>query len=284
MSALVAVRTHPWQARSTLSSEGASIQPVDLDAFIIQLAQRSGEAIRPFFRTRLRVADKAGDSQFDPVTEADRAAETVIRQSIEAQFPLHGIVGEEFGAVRGDAEFVWVIDPIDGTRAFVCGLPTWGTLIGLLRNGAPVLGLMNQPFVGECFHGDGRRARWRMAGETKSLTTRSRATLEDAYLACTTPAMFSGEARDRFDALSLRCRLTRYGTDCYAYAMLAAGQIDLVVEAGLKPYDIVALIPIIEGAGGVVTDWRGGPATQGGAVVAAGSRALHEKALEHLSG
>lgn len=260
------------------------MRPVDLTAFIESLAKQSGEAILPFFRTTLSVQDKgrAKGAVFDPVTEADRAAETVIRRRILEMFPTHGILGEEFDDERLDAEHVWVIDPIDGTRAFLCGLPVWGTLIGLMRHNRPVLGVMHQPYTGEMFLGDGATARVNGPRGPRELRVRGCETLADATLMTTDPRLFKGAEREAYDAIENAVRLTRYGTDCYAYAMLAAGQVDLVIEAGLQPYDIVALIPIIEGAGGVVTTWDGKPAKDGGRIVAAGSAALHAAALEHL--
>jgi myo-inositol-1(or 4)-monophosphatase len=257
---------------------------VNMESFIEDIARQAGEAIMPFFRTGLAVSDKASHAVFDPVTEADRAGESIIRARIKQTFPGHGILGEEFGTENGDAEFVWVIDPIDGTRAFICGIPLWSTLIGLLRGGQPVLGVMNQPFTGELFLGTGGAAHLKHRGSSRMLTTRRGRRLDEAYLATTSPLLFDDERKPRFDALASRVRLSRYGTDSYAYCMLAAGQIDLVVEAGLQPYDIVALIPIIEGAGGVVTTWDGGPARNGGAIVAAGDPELHRQALDILNG
>jgi myo-inositol-1(or 4)-monophosphatase len=257
---------------------------VNMESFIEEIAHQAGEAIMPFFRTGLAVTDKASHAVFDPVTEADRAAEAIIRSRIKQNVPDHGILGEEFGTENGDAEFVWVIDPIDGTRAFICGIPLWSTLIGLLRGGQPVLGVMNQPFTGEFFLGTGGAAHLKHRGTTRKLATRRCARLEDAYLATTSPLLFDAPHKPAFDRLAARVKLSRYGTDSYAYCMLAAGLIDLVVEAGLQPYDIVALIPIIEGAGGVVTDWNGGPARHGGAIVAAGDPELHRQALDMLRG
>jgi myo-inositol-1(or 4)-monophosphatase len=249
------------------------------------LATESGHAILPFFRAAFGMDDKArGGAAFDPVTEADRAAEVALRGMIRQTFPTHGIVGEEFGSDRPEADCVWVLDPIDGTRAFIAGLPSWGTLIGLTRHGAPVRGLMHQPYLAERFSGDGATARFRGPRGERDLHTRRAERLADALLATTDPRLFAdGEERERFSRIEAEVRMSRYGTDCYAYCMLAAGQIDLVVEAGLKPYDIVALIPIIEGAGGVVTTWDGGPASAGGRVVAAGDRRLHEAALTYLN-
>lgn len=258
---------------------------VELGRFMDDLALASGKAIMPFFRAQFALEDKArSGSPFDPVTEADRAAEVVLRAMIGKAFPGHGILGEEFGTERADAECVWVLDPIDGTRAFIAGLPSWGTLIGLTRNGVPVRGLMHQPYLGELFTGDGRTAKLRGPSGERTLRSRRCADLSQALLATTDPRLFTGgEETERFRALEGQVRLSRYGTDCYAYCMLAAGQIDLVVEAGLKPYDICALIPIIEGAGGRVTGWGGGPAAAGGRVVAAGDPRLHEAALRVLN-
>jgi histidinol phosphatase-like enzyme (inositol monophosphatase family) len=256
---------------------------VDMESFIEDLARAAGEVILPFFRTNLSVQDKSGKKAFDPVTEADRAAEAIIRSRILTHFPAHGIVGEEFGSHQKGAEFVWVVDPIDGTRSFVCGIPLWGTLIGLLRNGSPVLGVMHQPYTGELFVGNGARALLKHKGRERPLVTRSNITLDAAYLCTTSPTLFDAVQKPKFDALAERVRLQRFGTDCYAYAMLAAGQIDLVVEAGLQPYDIVGLIPVIEGAGGVVTTWDGKSAAGGGNIVAAGDAQLHAAALEFLN-
>ncbi|MEA1830559.1 histidinol-phosphatase [Methylobacterium durans] len=258
---------------------------VDLARFMDDLATQSGQAILPFFRAHFGLDDKArGGAAFDPVTEADRAAEVVLRNMIRQTFPTHGILGEEFGAERLDAECVWVLDPIDGTRAFIAGLPTWGTLIGLTRGGTAVRGLMHQPFLNERFFGDGASAKLRHARGERTLRTRRCESLSEAILATTDPRLFAeGEEAERYRAIEGSVRMARYGADCYAYCMLAAGQIDLVVEAGLKPYDIVALIPIVEGAGGIVTAWDGGPATQGGRVVAAGDRRLHAAALAALN-
>ena len=257
--------------------------PVDLNAFVHQLADVSGAAILPFFRTAIAANDKSRGGVFDPVTEADRASEASMRQLIKRQFPAHGIVGEEYGAENDEAEFCWVLDPIDGTKAFISGLPVWGTLIGLLQNGRPVLGMMNQPFTRERFWGDGGQARWRGPTGERSLTTRPCATLAEATIMTTSPAMFADGLLQKYQAVENETRLARYGCDCYAYCVLAAGHVDAVIEAGLKPHDVVALVPIIEGAGGVITTWDGGPAAQGGAIVASGDRRLHDVILEKLA-
>jgi myo-inositol-1(or 4)-monophosphatase len=255
---------------------------VDFATFVDELATLAGDAIRPFFRTSLGVDNKSG-SGFDTVTEADRAAETAMRTMIRRIFPGHGIVGEEFGDERPEALYVWVLDPIDGTKSFISGMPAWGTLIGLLKDGAPVYGMMHQPFIGERFSGDGASAHYRGPVGERRLSVRECAAVKDAILYTTSPLLMSEEERGRFDRLEKAVRLSRYGGDCYAYCMVAAGFVDLVVECGLKPHDIIPLIPIIEGAGGVVTDWAGAPATQGGRIVAAGDRRVHEQALRLLA-
>ncbi|OYU49752.1 MAG: histidinol-phosphatase [Rhizobiales bacterium PAR1] len=259
------------------------MRPVDLAAFIERLAQVSGEAILPFFRTQLSIVDK-GDGRFDPVTEADRAAETVIRRHIRQAFPTHGVLGEEFETEQPDAEYLWVIDPIDGTRAFICGLPVWGTLIGLMQGGNPVMGVMHQPYTGELFFGDGGQAKMKGPRGAREMHASRCENLSDAHLMTTDPRLFKGDEAAGYARVESEVRLARYGTDCYAYAMLASGQVDLVIESGLKPYDIVALIPIIEGAGGIITTWDGKSAKDGGRVVAAATPALHKAALDKLNG
>ena len=256
---------------------------VDFATFVDELATLSGEAIRPFFRTALGVDNKSRTGVFDPVTEADRAAETAMRMLIRKTFPDHGIIGEEFGDERPDAPYVWVLDPIDGTKSFISGMPAWGTLIGLMKNGAPVYGMMHQPFMGERFTGDGASAHYRGPAGERRLLARTCKDLSEAVLFTTNPFLMSEAERGRFQKVERAARLTRYGGDCYAYCMVAAGYIDLVIEAGLKQHDIVALIPIIEGAGGIVTDWSGGPATRGGRILAAGDRRVHAEALRLLA-
>ncbi len=260
---------------------------VDFVPFVERLAKVSGEAIMPFFRGSFAMEDKSAGGAFDPVTEADRAAETAMRRLIGETFPSHGVVGEEFGDHESQSEYVWVLDPIDGTKSFISGLPLWGTLIGLLHRGAPCYGLMHQPFTREKFYGDGRAAHWTGRGPdgaptTRKLMTRACADLDRATLMTTSPKLIPEALRPRYDALEGKTRLVRYGGDCYAYCMLAAGHVDLVVEAGLNAYDIVALIPIVEGAGGIVTTWDGGDPSKGGAIVAAGDKRVHEQALEAL--
>lgn len=260
---------------------------IDFSSFVNELATLSGQAILPFFRTAIAADDKSLGGAFDPVTEADRAGEAAMRQMIRRTFPTHGIVGEEFGTEAAEAEYVWVLDPIDGTRSFMAGLPLWGTLIGLLRSGTPAYGLMHQPFTGERFSGDGTGASYtgRMGEREveRELKTRRCASLGEALISTTSPRNFAPETYASYERVERETRVVRYGCDCYAYCMLAAGHVDLVIEDGLKPYDIVALIPIIEGAGGVVTNWQGESAAKGGSVVAAGDRRIHEAALELLN-
>ena len=253
-----------------------------LPAFLDRLASAAAEAIMPHFRMAASVENKS-DSRFDPVTVADRGAEAAIRRLINDTYPEHGIVGEELGTERADAEFVWVIDPIDGTRSFITGLPVWGTLIGLTRDGKPILGMMAQPFTGERFAGDGTRAWYSGPDGERPMATRPCASLAEASLFTTTPAMFSGADRVAYDRVERAVRLARYGCDCYAYCMVASGNADVVVEAGLQAYDIVALIPIVEGAGGRLTDWQGKSAAAGGRVVASGDPRLHERVIGMLS-
>lgn len=249
--------------------------------FANRLADASGAVIKRYFRTGIDVTDKKdkGAGRYSPVTAADQGAEAAIRALIKAEHPDHGILGEEHGHENPDARFTWVIDPIDGTKAFITGLPTWGTLIALNDRGVPVLGMLDQPILGERFTGGPDGA---FLG-ARRLATRACPKLGDAMLCCTEPEMFeAGEEQAAFKRLARQVALRRFGTDCYAYAMLAHGFVDLVVEANLAPWDIQALIPIVERAGGVVTNWEGGPAPSGGRVVAAGDAALHRQVLEIL--
>jgi myo-inositol-1(or 4)-monophosphatase len=255
----------------------------ELVDFLDRLADVASDSIMPHFRAEAVVESK-GDDGFDPVTIADRAAEAAMRALITATWPDHGIVGEEFGTERAGAEHVWVLDPIDGTRAFIAGLPVWGVLIGLMHRGRPVLGMMAQPFTGERYAGDGRRAWYRGPGGERTLGTRACVSASDATLFTTTPALFDGPDRAAYDRVEAGVRFARYGCDCYAYCMVAAGHADVVIEAGLNPHDIVALIPIVEGAGGRVTDWQGNPATGGGRIVASGDPRLHAEVLARLAG
>jgi histidinol phosphatase-like enzyme (inositol monophosphatase family) len=257
----------------------------DLLALAHDLADSSRAVILPQFRKQLAVANQAGAAAFDPVTKADQGAERAITRLIRARMPEHGIVGEEFGRYQEDAPYQWIIDPIDGTRSFITGTPMWGTLIGLLHDGDPVLGLMDQPFTGERFWADRTSAYMRAgAGKAKRIRTRACARLSDALMMTTSPDLFErGAEADGFARIKRDARMTRYGGDCYAYCLLAHGFVDLVIEAGLKTYDVVALIPIVERAGGRMTTWDGKPATSGGRIVASGDHALHERVLKQLN-
>ena len=256
---------------------------VDFAAFVDRLADISGDAIRPFFRTALSADDKNPGGAFDPVTAADRAAEQAMRAIIRETFPDHGVIGEEFGADRPESDHVWVLDPIDGTKSFISGMPAWGTLIALTKGGTPVYGMMHQPFIRERFFGDGKISRYRGPAGERRLAARACERLEDAVLFTTSPLLMNTTDRAKFERVEDAARLSRYGGDCYAYCMIAAGQIDLVIETEIKPYDIAALIPIITGAGGIVTTWEGKPASNGGRIIAAGDRRVHEAAMKTLA-
>ena len=259
----------------------------ELLAFAHRLADAAAQETMPVFRTALEIDNKLDEAGFDPVTHADRNAEAAIRALITQEFPEHGILGEEFDEKKpsgsGD-DFCWVIDPIDGTRAFVSGMATWGTLIALSQNGEPILGIMDQPYVGERFcAASGWPAMHLRSGKSTPITTRACPTLEQATAVTTGPEfLVSPGASAAWDQISAGARLIRYGGDCYNYAMLASGYVDIVFEEGLEPYDIQALIPIVEQAGGVVTDWKGRSAHEGGQVVACGDAALHAELLSRL--
>ncbi|MBE8718482.1 histidinol-phosphatase [Cellvibrio polysaccharolyticus] len=252
----------------------ASLQP-----FAEELAEAAAAAIKPYFRSKLAVEDKGG-RLFDPVTVADKAAEQAMRTLIISRYPEHGIVGEEDAARQGTSNLTWVLDPIDGTRAFITGLPLWGTLIALNDGEQPVIGVMNQPFTGERFLGTPAGA-W---CNGQPLKTRACSDIGSARVMCTTPDMFDNERqREGFFAVAADAQLVRFGGDCYAYCMLAMGLVDAVIESGLKTYDVQALIPIIKGAGGVITAWDGSDPQQGGTVLACGDAVLHEQLQKRLA-
>jgi len=243
-----------------------------------ELADAAGSVIRSYYRTPVTVFDKADES---PVTVADRESEAAMRRIINAKTPDHGIYGEEWGVENPDAEWVWVLDPVDGTKAFISGQPSFGTLIALLHNGVPVLGIIDQCILKERWLG--------VTGHPttlngKKLTVRSCPELRLATLFATAPEMFKGDDLTAWESLRAKAKLPRYGTDCYAYGLLACGFVDLVVEASLQPYDYCSLIPIIEGAGGIMTDWQGKRLglSSDGRVVAAGDHALHAAVLAEL--
>jgi histidinol-phosphatase len=248
-------------------------------ALATQLADAAGEAIRPYFRQPLAVDDKA---DLSPVTAADRAAEAAMRRLIAARFPAHGIIGEEFGRERDGADFVWVLDPIDGTKSFISGVPLFGTLIALAYQGRPILGIIDQPIL---------RERW-IGGSGHPTTLNGAAirvrrcpALAGATVFATSPDMFKDHDAAAFARVAASAKLVRFGADCYAYGLLALGCIDLVIEASLKPYDFSAMLPIVEGAGGVASDWRGTPLSlvSDGRVLVAGDRRAHEAALALLA-
>ena len=253
--------------------------------FAVHLARLAGERILPYFRAQPDVIDKGSAGAFDPVTAADRAAEEVIREEIRREFPEHGILGEEHGAAQGASALTWIIDPIDGTRAFILGQLHWGTLIALNDGSRPVLGVMRQPYVDETFVGSALGAELRRGGLASPLKTRGATRLRDAIVCVTDPALFeAAEERAAFERLASEVRMVRYGGDCYTPCLLAAGHTDLVVEAGLKPWDVQPLVPIVEAAGGIVTDWTGKAPHEGGTALYAANRELHAQALAVLSG
>lgn len=255
-------------------------------AFFHSLADAAERETLPRFRSRgeLNIGTKPKEGfRFDPVTDADREAERAIRALITARYPEHSVMGEEFGTT-GSGPIQWVLDPVDGTRPFLCGLPVWGTLIGLLRDGRATMGMMSQPFTGERFWADAMDARYSGPRGEYRLATRKDVALDQAILHTTSPEPIARHPQVRFEHLAERVLMTRYGGECYAMAMLAAGQIDICVEYSLQPYDIAALIPIVERAGGVVSTLSGGRAEGGGHVLACGCPRLHEEALEILNG
>jgi inositol-phosphate phosphatase/L-galactose 1-phosphate phosphatase/histidinol-phosphatase len=254
-----------------------------VSAELVALAESLADTARPivarYFRTPVAIDDKSDKT---PVTIADREAESAMRAVLARHVPGHGVFGEEHGAERTDAEYVWVLDPIDGTKAFITGLPIFGTLIALLHRGRPVLGIIDQPILEERWLG--------AAGQPSTLNgqpikVRACPSLDRAYMYSTAPIMFSGEVEKRHAELGRKVKLFRWGGDCYAYGLLAAGHVDLVVENALKLYDFAALVPVISGAGGLITDWHGKPLDMqsDGSVLAAGDPAIHRAASQILA-
>jgi inositol-phosphate phosphatase/L-galactose 1-phosphate phosphatase/histidinol-phosphatase len=255
---------------------------VELDRYLalaIALADAAGEAIRPYFRQPLAVDDKP---DLSPVTIADRATEMAMRRLIAQRFPEHGIFGEEFGRERPDAEFTWVLDPIDGTKSFISGVPLFGTLIALAYRGRPILGIIDQPISRERWIGAAGRP---TIFNGTPVGTRQCPALAAATVFSTSPDMFRGDDAAAHARVASAAKLVRFGADCYAYGLLALGFVDLVIEASLKPYDFSAMLPIVEGAGGVATDWQGAPLTlaSDGRVLVAGDRRAHLEALALLA-
>ncbi len=247
------------------------------------LADAARAAILPWFRADSIGEENKAAAGYDPVTAADKAAEQAMRAVLAARRPEDGILGEEFGATPGTSGLTWVLDPIDGTRAFVAGAPTWGVLIAVSDDSGPIYGLIDQPYIGERFEGGLGQARVRGPQGARGLRTKGSAPLADATVLTTFPEVGTAAEGAAFAAVSRAARLTRYGLDCYAYALVASGQVDLVIEAGLNPYDIQAPIAVIEAAGGIVTDWAGGPAHGGGRVLASAGHEQHSAALKILS-
>ncbi len=247
-----------------------------------EMADAARAVILPFFRQSNLEAENKLDAGFDPVTIADREAEKAMRAVLAERRPDDGILGEEFGSSTGTSGRTWVLDPIDGTRGFISGTPTWGVLIALGNESGPFLGVIDQPYIGERFVGaDGQAHMTGPTGTTRIATRRTRS-LSDAVIFTTFPEVGTPQEGEAFHAVAQNAKLTRYGMDCYAYALLAAGQIDLVVEAGLNAYDIQAPIALIQAAGGIVTDWQGNPAHDGGRALAAANPDIHAAALEIL--
>ncbi len=252
--------------------------------FIVKAANESARLILPYFRGNISIDHKDGQGRFDPVTEADRAGEKIIRKLINTHYPEDGIFGEEFGKQEGTSPYCWVLDPIDGTRSFISGIPLWGTLIGLTYQSRAIAGAMNQPYTEELFLGAPEGTYLFKGGQKTRLKTRHCSNIKDALAGSTAPEIFTATSDiEAFDRIKKAVRLIRFGGDCYLYCMVAAGQLDLVVETGLNAYDIAALVPIIENAGGIITTWEGTPAAQGGRIIAAGCREIHDAALDLLN-
>ena len=247
------------------------------------LAEAARSVVLPFFRSAGLSAENKLSEGFDPVTAADKAAEQAMRAALAELRPEDAIIGEEFGATAGQSGLTWVLDPIDGTRGFLAGTPTWGVLISVCDASGPIFGMIDQPYVGERFWGGFGAAEMTGPMGNTPLKARGNRALGEAILFTTFPEVGSAAERAGFEAVAEHVKLTRFGMDCYAYALLAAGQIDLVIEAGLSNYDICAPIGLIEAAGGIVTDWTGGKAHDGGRVLAAAGEEQHRAALEILS-
>lgn len=255
----------------------------DLAAFACALADAARAVTLPAAAEAQQPENKATDGHFDPVTAADRGAEQAMRALIEADYPEHGIDGEEYGSRPTLGRLRWSLDPIDGTRAFICSLPSWTTLIALLEDDVPILGLIDAPAIGERYLGLDGKTELITASGARALATSGCVSLGEARLATTDPYLFTAAEAEGFARLRGAVRLTRYGWDAYGYARLAAGGIDLVVESALQPYDLNALVPVVRGAGGIVGNWRGGDDLGGGDLVAAASRPLFDAAIALLA-
>lgn len=254
----------------------------EYELFAVELAREAARVSLPYFRGAYQETDKGGPGAFDPVTQADQEAEVALRRLIAARYPDHGVIGEEYGEDRPDADNVWILDPIDGTRAFIAGLPLWTNLIALRTEGRPSVGIIGQPYMDEVFLGGPSGARLLKGGSETPLATRPCPSLTDAVIATTDPDLFTGAELGAWTQVRAAARLARLGCDAYAYAMLAAGRIDLVAESGLKVWDWSALVPVIEAAGGDVTDWRGGAPAGNGQILAVGDARVRDQALVAL--
>jgi histidinol phosphatase-like enzyme (inositol monophosphatase family) len=262
------------------------LDPEAVRSTLLAAADAAAERTLAGFRTQMAVENK-WEVGFDPVTAADKDAEIAVRAVIGERFPAHGIIGEEWDPKASSGDFDWIVDPIDGTRAFISGVPVWGTLIGLMHKGRAIAGLMAQPFTGETWIAVGGKGEFQRHGNALPLRTSGVTELRAAKMTATSPDLFNRPGRDHSEKWSRiygATLQTRWGLDCYGYCLVASGTIDLVVEAGLKNVDIAPLIPIIEAAGGVVTTWNGDPAEAGGNCVAAATPELHAAALDILNG
>ncbi|MBT9384691.1 histidinol-phosphatase [Pseudooceanicola sp. CBS1P-1] len=264
-------------------SERSTAEAAELLACAHEMADAAAAVILPYFRTADLGEDNKLAEGYDPVTEADRAAEQAMRAVLARLRPQDAILGEEYGTQAGDSGLTWVLDPIDGTRGFVSGTPTWGVLIGLMDGARVLLGMVDQPYTRERFWGGFGEARMRGPHGDRPLATSSTQRLDQAVLFTTFPEVGTATEGAAFAQVSQQVKLTRFGMDCYAYALLAIGTVDLVIEAGLNSYDIQGPLGVVEAAGGIVTDWKGGPALMGGRVIAAANPALHAAALAILS-
>jgi histidinol phosphatase-like enzyme (inositol monophosphatase family) len=262
----------------------ADHEAADLVATAAALADAARAATLQYFRADGLSADTKETNRFDPVTVADRLSETRMREVLASRRPQDGILGEEFAPVAGTSGLTWVLDPIDGTRGYLAGTPTWGVLIAVRDAQGPIYGVIDQPYIGERFEGGLGRARLVGPQGSRALRCRPPRPLSEAILFTTFPEVGTPEEGASFRRVAGQARLVRYGMDCYAYALIAAGQIDLVIEAGLQPYDVQAPIAVIEAAGGIVTDWQGRPCHDGGQILASANSAIHEQALALLNG
>lgn len=253
----------------------------ELTDFALTLARAAGAAILPHFRNNTAIDVKEHET-WDPVTEGDRAGERAIRALIEKHYPSHGIIGEEYGTKAGSSDLTWILDPIDGTRSFVIGMPTWATLIGLYEDGVPKLGVMYQPFVDDLFFGSPDGAWLEHRGQRQAIRVRGETELKNASVGTTSPHLYKGDDVKGFENLSTSAKVTRYGGDAYFFSLVAAGHLDVAIDPRLQIYDIAALIPIIKGAGGLVGSWTGDAVSQGGNVIAAGSAALLEAVVAKM--